>query len=112
MGLKKLVEDALARHDGPVSDLEGATIDGADDGVRHLLDQEGDDRDGDERPHDKEGLSNVGFWRNVPVANGEKGDKAEVKAFEVSQVENVFFGEHEDEGTKAPEDAEGKEGHA
>src|SRR4051794_2002543 len=112
MGVEKLVQDALARHDGPVGDLEGAPVDGADDGLGHFLDEQGDNGHGDERPDNEEWLANVGFWGNVAVANGEKGSEAKVKAFKVTQVENVLLGEHEDEGTEAPEDAKGEEGHA
>ena len=62
------VEDALLGHDGPVGDGEGAPVDGADDGGRHLLDQDGDDGDGGQGPDDEEGLADVGPGRYVAVS--------------------------------------------
>jgi len=46
--------------DGPVGEGEGAALEGGDDGVAHVGDEDRHGGDGDEGPDDEEGLAGVG----------------------------------------------------
>lgn len=104
-------QDPPPRHDGPVGEGEGAAVDGGDDGVAHLEDEEGRDGDGEEGPEDEEGFAGGGFGGEIAVADGQEGAEGEVEGFKKGEGRGeVALGEEEEEGAEGPEEEEGEEG--
>lgn len=95
--------------DGPVGEGEGAALEGGDDGVAHVGDEDRHCGHGDERPDYEEGFSGVGGGREVAVADCGEGHVAEVEGLEVGEVLGVGFGAPETDGADAPEEAEGED---
>lgn len=91
------------RQDGPIGEVEGATLEGGNDGVSHVGDQDGHGRHGDKRPDNEEGFSSVAGGAEVAIADGEQRDVAEVECLEVGNALGFGFCFPEPNSTYAPE---------
>lgn len=85
--------------------MEGATLEGGDDGVSHVGDQDGHGRYGDERPDNKEGFSGVAGGAEVAIADSEQGDIAKVEGLKVGNALGFGFCLPKPHSTYAPEQA-------
>ena len=80
----KVSPHAGFRQDGPIREFECSALEGRDDRVAHVADEDCHGGHGDEGPDDEEGFACVGSRREVTVANGEERDVAEVESLEVA----------------------------
>ena len=94
------------RQDSPVGKLEGAALEGSDDCVAHVTDEDGHGGYSDERPNDEEGFPCVGRGGEVSVADGQKGDVAEIERLKVAETLSMGLCFPETNGTNAPKKAD------
>lgn len=106
LALQERAPEAGFGEDGPVGEGEGAALEGGDDGVAHVADEDRHGGDGDEGPDDEEWFPRVGHGGEVAVADGDEGDEAEVEGFEVGEALGFLFGTPETDGADAPEEAD------